>query len=74
MKPGSYVDTSEGFNADDARRHKSSPNTTLEDFSLDLRFKDLNSFKKELVDFLLMVQCKKNVYSKTLCLIALLHA
>lgn len=54
--PGSYEDTSQESDADDANRHKSKdiyydPNAPLEDFYLDLRFDDLKLFKRELVDF-----------------------
>lgn len=53
--PASYEDTSEGFVGDDARRHRSSrrvfdPSKKLDDFFLDLRFKDLKQFKNELVE------------------------
>ncbi|XP_039132316.1 uncharacterized protein LOC120269096 [Dioscorea cayenensis subsp. rotundata] len=53
--PGSYEDTSEGSIGDDARRHRSServfnPSMKLDDFFLDLRFKDLKQFKNELVE------------------------
>lgn len=54
--PSSYVEASKGSDADDVKRHSSGrktydPNTALEDFFLDLSFKDLKAFKKELVDF-----------------------
>lgn len=54
--PGSYDDTNEGLEAEDVQRHRSTrkiydPNVGLEDFSLDLRFKDLQAFQKELVEF-----------------------
>lgn len=54
--PSSYEDTSEGSIGDDARRHRSSrkvydPSIPLDDFFLDLRFKDLKQFKNELVEF-----------------------
>lgn len=44
--PRCYDDTSEGLDADDAKRHKSNkkyydPKVPLEDFCLDLRFVDL---------------------------------
>lgn len=54
--PGSFEETSKGLDTEDTQRHRSSrkvykPIVPLEDFCLDLRFKDLKHFKKELVDF-----------------------
>lgn len=51
---GSYVDTSETSDADDAKWHKSKdiyydPNVPLEDFYLDLRFENLKLFKLSLL-------------------------
>lgn len=54
--PGSYDDTSDGLDADDAKRHKSSKiiynsKRPLDDFYLDLRFEALKAFKNELIEF-----------------------
>lgn len=54
--PGSCDDTSEDSNANDAQRHKSSkrnynPNIPLEDFCIDLTFKDLHYLRKSLYSF-----------------------
>ena len=54
--PWSYVDTSGGSDANDVMRHKSSKkfyglSTQMEDFRLDLKFKDLKMFKNKLVEF-----------------------
>lgn len=49
--PGSYEDTSAGSDVEEARRRRSTKqifdlSKPMEDFSLDLRFKDLKLFKK----------------------------
>lgn len=56
LDPGSYEDTSEGSDIEGKQRYRSSRkmydhSVPLEDFFLDLRFKDLKLFKNELVDF-----------------------
>ena len=53
-EPGSYVDTSGGFDANDAVRHKSSkksfnPSVHMKDFRLDLRFKDFKCSRMSLL-------------------------
>ena len=63
--PGSYDDTGERSNADDAKRHKSTkklynPNVPLEDFCLDVRFPYSKLYKKELVQFLTRERFKFN--------------
>ena len=52
----SVYDPSEALDAEDAKRHRSSwkfydPSELMEDSYLDLRFKELKVFKKELVEY-----------------------